>query len=88
MWAANPGVVGVIRRPAHGATRRPPFERPGSGFGRPLRPRPPARWRDVELLGKVREWDPSELLVSGAPEPANGPTPVSHGDGATVIHLT
>jgi hypothetical protein len=57
-------VVGVTRRPAHGATRRPPFERPGNGFGRPLRPGPPARWRDVEALVTTAQWDPIELLLA------------------------
>ncbi len=52
----------MMRRPAHGATRRPPFERPGSGFGRPLRPGPPARWRDVEVLATTSAWDPIQLL--------------------------
>jgi hypothetical protein len=61
---------GVIRRPAHGATRRPPFERPGSGFGRPLRTGPPARWRDVELLTIVCAWDPIELLTAAANDAA------------------
>ena|SRR2546423_14211750 len=64
--AEIPEGFGVIRRPAHGATRRPPFERPGSGFGRPLRAGPPARWRDIELLTTVCAWDPIELLAAAA----------------------
>jgi hypothetical protein len=51
----------MIRRPAHGATRRPPVERPGSGYGRPVRPGPPACLR--EMVGHERNWDPTELLV-------------------------
>lgn len=59
-----------MRRPAHGATRRPPLDRPGSGFGRPLRTGPPARWRDIELLTIVCAWDPSELLAAAANDAA------------------
>jgi hypothetical protein len=51
----------MTRRPAHGATRRPPVERPGSGYGRPVRPRPPAELR--EMVADARNWDPTELLV-------------------------
>jgi hypothetical protein len=51
----------MIRRPAHGATRRPPVERPGSGYGRPVRSGPPARLRGMVV--HARSWDPSELLV-------------------------
>jgi hypothetical protein len=81
-------VVGVIRRPAHGATRRPPLQRPGNGFGRPLRPGPPARWRDIELIEKARAWDPSELLRTASAAEETDPTPTVHADGATVINLT
>jgi hypothetical protein len=52
-----------MRRPAHGATRRPPLRRPGNGFGRPLRPGPRSEWREPETLAEVRAWDPVELLV-------------------------
>ena len=76
----------MIRRPAHGATRRPPYERPGSGFGRPLRPGPPARWRRAELVAKARAWDPATLLHATSPTEADA-TPVSYVDGAAVIHL-
>ena len=58
----------MMRRPAHGATRRPPLERPGNGFGRATRPRPPAAWRDVTTLAAIREWDPAELLIADANE--------------------
>src|SRR5947209_3826788 len=51
-------VDGVIRRPAHGATRRPPVERPGSGFGRPVRPGPPAHLRTADACAQMRAWDP------------------------------
>jgi hypothetical protein len=81
-------MVGVIRRPAHGATRRPPLERPGSGFGRPLRAGPPARWRDVEALQHAREWDPSELLRATSVVDASAEALVTHVDDTTVIHLT
>ena len=74
----------MTRRPAHGATRRPPFERPGNGFGRPLRPGPPARWRDVEALVTTSQWDPIELLLGA--DASDGmtwrPTTV---DDATII---
>jgi hypothetical protein len=60
----------MMRRPAHGATRRPPLERPGNGFGRAARPRPPAAWRDVTTLAAIREWDPAELLIAHANEVA------------------
>jgi hypothetical protein len=55
-----------MRRPAHGATTRPPMERPGNGFGRPVRPRPPAQWRNVATLATLRNWDPVELLIATA----------------------
>jgi hypothetical protein len=77
-----------MRRPAHGATRRPPYRRPGNGFGRPLRPGPPARWRDVELLGTARAWDPSELLVEPNRAEADDATAIVTADDATVIHLS
>jgi hypothetical protein len=56
-------LVGVMRRPPKGATKRPPLERPGSGYGRPVKPRPPTRWRDVHSLAALRGWDPVELLI-------------------------
>jgi hypothetical protein len=56
-------VDGVIRRPAHGGTRRPPVERPGNGFGRSVRTGPPAHLRTTDACAQMRAWDPSELLV-------------------------
>jgi len=54
----------MTRRPAHGATRRPPVERPGSGFGRPVRrPGPPAEMRGADALAQARAWDPIDLLM-------------------------
>jgi hypothetical protein len=52
----------MMRRPAHGATRRPPVTRPGNGFGRPVRPGPPAGLRDARALAVFSTWDPVELL--------------------------
>ena len=52
-----------MRRPAHGATRRPPLARPGNGYGRAVRPRPTASWRALDQLEPLRGWDPAELLV-------------------------
>ncbi len=52
----------MMRRYAHGATRRPPLERPGNGFGRPLRARPNATLRDAATIQRLRTWDPAELL--------------------------
>jgi hypothetical protein len=53
----------VIRRPAHGATRRPPVERPGNGFGRPARPGPRKQWRGTDAIANARGWNPDDLLV-------------------------
>lgn len=52
----------MTRRPAHGATRRPPMERPGNGFGRPVRPRPAALLRGEGAYLMAHALDPSELL--------------------------
>lgn len=54
----------MIRRPPHGATRRPPLARPGNGYGRPLRPGPPAQWRDPAALATFRSWDPVEVFLA------------------------
>jgi hypothetical protein len=61
--AASDWLVGMMRRPAHGATRRPPVTRPGNGFGRSLRPGPRQEWRSPETIAEVRAWDPVELLI-------------------------
>ncbi|HET9728003.1 MAG TPA: hypothetical protein VFR41_01205 [Acidimicrobiia bacterium] len=53
----------MTRRPAHGATQHPPVSRPGSGFGRPVRPRPPAHLRGADAMAHLRNWNPMELLV-------------------------
>ncbi len=52
-----------MRRHAHGATRKPPVERPGNGFGRPVRPGPPKHWRGADAYAIARNWNPSDLLV-------------------------
>ena len=56
----------MMQRPPHGATRRPEFDRPGSGYGRPVRPRPSAKWRDVTALASTRSWDDLESLIADA----------------------
>ena len=69
--AVRVGVVGMMRRPAHGATRRPPLERPGTGFGRPMRARPDDTLRDAATIARLRRRDPAELLrVASGPEVA------------------
>ena len=40
-----------MRRGLRGATRRPPFERPGNGYGRSVRPGPVAGMRHGERVG-------------------------------------
>jgi hypothetical protein len=52
-----------MRRPAHGATRRPPVERPGNGFGRPVRPGPRKQSRGADAIATARDWNPDDLLV-------------------------
>ena len=47
---ADPGGA-AVRRGLRGATRRPPLERPGNGYGRQLRPGPIASMRHGERLG-------------------------------------
>jgi len=86
-WAALHEAVGsMMRRPAHGATRRPPLERPGNGFGRAIRPRPLAAWRDMTTIAELRAWDPAELLLAHASEQANEATPAaSNGDAAVNV---
>jgi len=53
-----------MRRPAHGATARPPMARPGSGYGRPARPGPPESWREPDVVAQARRRDPVELLLA------------------------
>jgi hypothetical protein len=77
-------VVGVTRRPAKGATRRPPVERPGNGFGRAVRPRPTARWRDPAFLATFRSWDPAELLRAPSSTTTSSPRPDTAVGDATV----
>ena len=52
-----------MRRPAHGATHRPPGARPGNRFGRPVRPGPPLGLRDARALAVFTTWAPIELLL-------------------------
>jgi hypothetical protein len=56
----------MMRRPSRGATRRPPLERPGNGFGRPLRARPNGTLRDATTIAQLRNWDPADLLRAPA----------------------
>jgi hypothetical protein len=42
------------------------MERPGNGFGRTVRPRPPQRWRDPAAIAVFRSWDPVEVLLATA----------------------
>jgi hypothetical protein len=35
--------------------------RPGSGYGRPTRPAPPALWREPAVVGQTRADDTEEL---------------------------
>ena len=73
----------MMRRPSRGATRRPPLERPGNGFGRAMRPRPLAAWRDMATIAELRAWDPAELLFAHASEQADEAAPAaSAGDAA------
>ena len=58
----------MTRRPPHGATRRPPLDRPGGGYGRPVRPRPSAQWRAVLGLASARSWAELETLLARANE--------------------
>lgn len=53
-----------MRRPAHGATTRPPVVRPGAGFGRPTRQGPSPSWRSREMLERACRWDPVETLLT------------------------
>jgi hypothetical protein len=51
-----------MRRPARGATARPPHARPGAAYGRPLRAGPPVSWREYDLFAQTRPRDPAQLL--------------------------
>jgi hypothetical protein len=39
------------------------MERPGNGYGRPVRPGPAAMLRGTNAYLLARAWDPSELLT-------------------------
>lgn len=57
-----------MHRPAKGGTRRPPMERPGMGFGRPLRPnarRVPSVDLEAEYAALIRGDDvvDTEIVV-------------------------
>jgi hypothetical protein len=55
-----------MHRPAKGATRRPPMERPGMGFGRPLRPdarRIPRADLEAEYAALIRGDDVVETEI-------------------------
>jgi hypothetical protein len=56
------------------------MERPGNGYGRPTRPRPPAEWRDLQTLAELRVWDPVKLLAE-----ANDATTAASGDAAVIL---
>jgi hypothetical protein len=51
-----------VRRLPHGATKRPPVVRPGSGYGRPVRPVPPDELRAALAL-TLTSRDESELVA-------------------------
>jgi len=53
-----------MRRPAKGATTHPTQQRPGMGYGRPLRPRP-GRVVRADLLAEVH------AFLRGEPAPAD-----------------
>jgi hypothetical protein len=53
----------VMRRHRRGATTAPAAPRPGSGFGRPPNPGPPASWREYDVVAQRRGWDPAQLLI-------------------------
>jgi len=69
----------MMRRPAHGATRRPPLARPGNGFGRALQPRPSSRWRELVAHEPARAWqvELEAFLASDVEKPASGDAVVS-----------
>jgi hypothetical protein len=51
-----------MRRLPHGGTTRPSYSRPGNGYGRPVKARPPADWRVPDEFRT--DW--IELLVAVA----------------------
>jgi len=51
-----------MRRPAKGGTSHPPLNRPGHGYGRPLRPRPD---RGPEAAADDRPWLDPQWWVTG-----------------------
>jgi hypothetical protein len=69
----------MMRRPAHGSTRRPPLPRPGNGFGRGIRPRPSDRWRDLLAIRTARALDLGlEAMLAGeVEETASGDAVIS-----------
>jgi hypothetical protein len=56
------------------------MERPGNGFGRSVRPRPPAEWRDVATIAELRALDPVELFLA-----ASDATTAASDDAAVIL---
>jgi hypothetical protein len=54
---------GVMRRIPHGATSRPPLERPGSGYGRPVKLGPSNQLRAYATRSRARVRDFAMLLA-------------------------
>jgi len=52
-----------MRRLPHGGTSRPPLERPGSGYGRPLKLGPPTQLQVFAVKARKRVRDFSWLLA-------------------------
>jgi hypothetical protein len=52
-----------MRRVPHGGTTRPPMVRPGSGYGRPLKPVPSTQLRAYAVKARKRVRDFSWLLA-------------------------
>jgi hypothetical protein len=72
-----------MRRPTRGATTHPAMNRPGMGFGRPLRPRPAA----VDVVGIGAELDAffrgDDALVDDVIDLVNERPSVTHTDSVS-----
>ena len=53
----------VMRRVPHGGTSHPPIERPGSGYGRPLKLGPSTQFQAYAVKARKRARDFSWLLA-------------------------
>lgn len=70
-----------MRRPAKGGTSHPPVNRPGQGYGRPLRPRPDlGADRGPDRDADDRPWLDPEWWVTG--EVADAEAPAASRSGA------